>query len=156
MNALVGALCLVIVLLQAYRLLGGTVSTLPPGPASGVGVGVVAGALSTLNHAAGPITTLYLLQERLEKRKLVGTMLLYTLIGNVAKLPTFLLLPMPDGRPLINAATVGDSLWFLPIIPVGIVAGVWLNRRVPERPFAAIMYVAAAVMAGQMMWKAFR
>jgi len=150
---LVGVLCLLIVLLQCYRLMGGKVPTLPPHPASGVAVGVVAGTLSTLNHAAGPVTTLYLLQEKLEKRKLVGTMLLYTLIGNIAKLPTFLLLTMPDGRTLIDAAVVRDCLWFLPLIPLGILGGVWMNRRVPEKPFIVIMYIATAVVAGQMIWK---
>lgn len=153
MNTMVGVLCLGIVALQAYRLFGKEVPSLPAHPASGLSVGVVAGALSTLNHAAGPITTLYLLQEKLEKRVLVGTLLLYTLIGNTAKLPTFLLMPMPDGHPLINAATLRDSIWFIPLIPMGTLLGAWMNRKVPEKPFTAIMYLAAALTAGQMVYK---
>ncbi len=31
-----------------------------------------------------------------------------------------------------------------------------MNRRVPAKPFAAILYVMAAVTAANMMWVAFR
>lgn len=179
MNVTVGVLCLAIVVMQAIRLwksgLGfrvwGTGDGPPqrPGsepqtpnptpntpifPAVGLGVGLVAGALSTLNHAAGPITTLYMLNQRLEKRKLVGTLLLYTLVGNAAKLPTFLLMPMPDGRPLINASTLHDSIWFIPLIPLGTLIGLWMHKKVPEKPFAAVMYIAAAATAVRMVYSA--
>jgi uncharacterized protein len=153
LNLMVGILCMAIVALQIYRLFGREVPTLPSHPASGVTVGLVAGALSTMNHAAGPITTLYLMQGKLQKRQLVGTLLLYTLIGNTAKLPTFLLMPMPSGQSLINAATLRDSIWFIPLIPLGTIAGAWMNRKVPDKPFTAIMYIAAAVMAVQMVYK---
>jgi uncharacterized protein len=156
MKGVVGIICLAVVLLQAYRLFGREVPTLPPHPASALAVGGVAGTVSTINHAAGPIVTIYLLQEKLEKRRLVGTLLLYFLIGNAAKLPTYALLPMPTGggtlRPLINADTLRDSIWFIPLIPVGTLIGAWMNKRVPEKPFAAIMYIAAAASAAYMIW----
>jgi uncharacterized membrane protein YfcA len=152
MKGIVGIICLAVVALQVYRLFGREVPTLPPHPASAFTVGGVAGCVSTINHAAGPIVTIYLLQEKLEKRRLVGTLLLYFLIGNAAKLPTYMLLPMSDGRPLINASTLRDSIWFIPLIPIGTLIGAWMNRHVKEKPFAAIMYVAAAASAAHMIW----
>jgi uncharacterized membrane protein YfcA len=140
-----------------YRLTGRELPTLPSSTSSAASVGMVAGAVSTVNHSAGPIVTVYLLQEKLEKRKLVGTLLLYFLLINTAKLPTYLTLPMPpNGTPLINAHTLADSIWFIPLIPLGTLAGAWMNKRISEKPFAAIMYVAAAITAGQMVYKAIR
>jgi uncharacterized membrane protein YfcA len=157
MSAIVGAVCLIVVLMQVYRLTGREVPTLPPHPASALTIGGVAGTVSTLNHAAGPIVQIYLMQreeDKLNKRKLVGTLLLYFLIGNTLKLPTYCLLPVfPDGRALINAQTLHDSIWFIPLIPIGTLTGAWMHHRVPERPFAAVMYIFAALTAGQMIYK---
>ena len=156
MNVMIGSICLAVVLMQVYRLTGREMPTLPAHPLSAVTVGAVAGAVSTLNHSAGPIVMIYLLQERLPKRKLVGTMLMYFLIGNLLKLPTYLTLPMADGRPLINTDTLRDSIWFIPLIPVGTLLGAWMNKRIAEKPFVVTMYVLAAVAAGDMLWKALR
>ena len=147
LKILIGAICLVFVAMQAYGLTGRKVPTLPSHPASSVGVGALAGFVSSISHSAGPVVTLYLLQEKLEKRKLVGTLLLFFLIVNVSKVPTYAWLGT------INLSTLRDSIWFIPLIPLGTFAGAWMNKRVPEKPFAAILYAAAAVTAGTMIYK---
>ena len=76
----IGIICLIFVLAQCYRLTGREIPTLPTNAASSASLGAVAGTVSTVSHSAGPIIMLYLLQERLEKRRLVGTMLIYTLL----------------------------------------------------------------------------
>lgn len=158
MNFIVGSICLIVVAMQAYRLTGREIPTLPPHPLSAVGVGLLAGAVSTINHGAGPIVTVYLLQEKLEKRLLVGTLLLYFLIGNTIKLPTYLLLPFPQEggvtAPLINWRTLHNSIWFIPLIPIGTLLGAWMHHRVAEKPFATIMYLAAAATAVHLLYKA--
>ena len=153
MTAVVGGTCLAVVALQTYRLTGRAVPALPSHPASAMTVGFVAGAVSTLNHTAGPIVMIYLLQEKLEKRVMVGTLLIYFFLINCSKLPTYLLLPMANGAPLINAGTLRDSLWFIPLIPIGTLIGAWMNRRVPEKPFTMIMYGVAAVAASRMIYQ---
>jgi hypothetical protein len=150
LKILIGAICLVLVAMQAYGLTGRRVPTLPSRPASSVGVGGLAGFVSTLSHSSGPIVTLYLLQEKVEKRLLVGTLVFFYLLLNVAKMPTYLVL----GN--INAATLRDSVWLIPLIPAGTLAGVWLHRRLPEKPFLAIMYGFAALTAAHMIWTAAR
>jgi uncharacterized membrane protein YfcA len=144
---LVGTVCLAVVGLQAWGLTGRSVQTLPSRPASSVGVGGLAGFVSTLAHSAGPLVSLYLLQEKVEKKRLVGTLVLFFLLVNVAKVPTFVALGT------INGATLRDSIWFIPLLPVGTLAGAWMNRRIPEKPFVLIMYAAAAVTAGHMIYK---
>lgn len=148
LNLLVGSLCLFFVVVQCYRLAGGAVPHVPPGPWGGRGTGLLAGLTSTLAHSAGPVVSIYLLEQRLAKGVLVGTMVLFFLIVNVAKLPTFLWLG------LINPATLLEGLWFVPLIPVGVVMGMWMYKRIPERPFVVVMYVGTALAAGNMLWKA--
>jgi len=150
LKILIGVLCLAFVGLQAYGLTGRRVPTLPSRPASSVGVGGLAGFVSTLSHSSGPIVTLYLLQEKVEKRRLVGTLVLFYLLLNVAKVPTYLIL----GN--ITAATLRDSVWLIPLIPLGTLAGAWLHRHIAEKPFLAIMYSFAALTAGHMIWTALR
>jgi uncharacterized membrane protein YfcA len=80
----------------------------------------------------------------------VGTQLLYFLIVNTAKVPTYAWLGT------INGATLRDSIWFLPLLPLGTLSGAWLGRRIPDRPFVITLYVVAVVTAGHMLWQAVR
>jgi uncharacterized membrane protein YfcA len=150
LSLLIGAICLVFVVIQALGLMGKRVPTLPSNPASSVAVGTTAGFVSTLSHGAGPLVTLYLLQEKLPRQILVGTQVFYFLLVNSAKVPTYV------GLHYISRPTLLDSIWFIPLIPLGTLAGAWMNKRVPEKPFAAILYIAAAVTAGHMIWAALR
>jgi uncharacterized membrane protein YfcA len=149
-SMLIGVVCLLFVGIQAWGLTGRTVPTLPPHPASSVAVGTTAGFVSTLSHGAGPLVSLYLLQEKLPRQILVGTQVFYFLLVNSAKVPTYVV----SGT--INRSTLLDSVWFIPLIPLGTLAGAWMNKRVPEKPFAAILYVAAAVTASHMIWSALK
>jgi uncharacterized membrane protein YfcA len=150
LSLLIGAVCLAFVVIQVLGLLGRRVPTLPSHPASSLAVGTTAGFVSTLSHGAGPLITLYLLQEKLARHILVGTQVFYFLLVNSAKVPTYVAFGY------INGATLRDSIWFIPLIPMGTLAGAWMNKRIPPKPFAAILYVAAAVTAGQMIWKSLR
>jgi len=150
LSLLIGAICLVFVAIQAWGLTGRKVPTLPSSPASSLAVGGTAGFVSTLSHGAGPLVTLYLLQEKLPRQILVGTQVFYFLLVNSAKVPTYVAFGY------INASTLRDSVWFIPLIPLGTLAGAWMHKRVPEKPFAAILYVAAAVTAAHMIWSALR
>ena len=144
---LIGAICLLFVGLQLWGLSGRRVPEIPRKTPYSVGVGVVSGFVSTFSHSAGPIATLYLLPEKLEKGRLVGTLLLMFLLVNVSKVPTFVALDM------INGQALRDSLWFIPLIPASTLLGAWLHQRVPEKPFVTIMYITAALTAAHMIWK---
>ncbi|MCC6422054.1 MAG: sulfite exporter TauE/SafE family protein [Phycisphaerales bacterium] len=148
MNLIIGIICLAVVAMHAWRLTGFDLPTLPSHPASAITVGVIAGTVSTINNSAGPIVTVYLLHEKLPKRMMMGTLLLYFLIINCTKVPTYV------AYGFISRQTLHDSIWFVPLIPIGTLMGAWMNRRVPEKPFAAVLYIAAAVAAGAMIYKA--
>ena len=120
------------------------------GPRLERAVGTTAGFVSTLSHGAVSLVTLYLLQEKLVRHLLVGTQVFY--------FP--LLVNPPRSRPTSRSATsparrCATPIWFIPLIPAGTLIGAWMNRRIPK-PFAAFLYVAAAVTAGHMIWSALR
>ncbi|HEX7896713.1 MAG TPA: sulfite exporter TauE/SafE family protein [Planctomycetota bacterium] len=145
LSLLIGGICLAFVAIQLPGLWGRPARSLPPGRGSSLAVGGVAGFVSTMSHGAGPIVTLYLLQEKLEKRLLVGTLVFFFLIVNVAKVPTYVAMGW------IHGGTLRDGLWTLPLLPLGTLAGAWLHKRVPEKPFIVILYVATAVTAVHMI-----
>lgn len=147
LNVTVGSICLAVVCMQVFKLFGKEPPTLPKHPLSSVAIGTAAGVASTLSHAAGPIVSIYLVQEKVEKRRLMGTLLLFFLLMNTAKLPTYVWLG------LINKQSLHDTIWLLPLLPIGTLAGAWMNKRVPEKPFAMIIYATAALAAAHMVYK---
>lgn len=147
LNLTVGSVCVVFVGLQLYRMFGGKVPAVPDNAAAGLTAGGVAGAVSTLAHSAGPVMTIYLLEHKLEKRVLVGTLVLFFFALNLAKLPTYV------GFGLLNGKTLLASAIMFPLVPVGSVLGLWMHRVIAERPFTFIMYGGAAAAGLRMIWK---
>jgi uncharacterized protein len=50
-------------------------------------------------------------------------------------------LPFFVWKGLIHSHTLMMDLYFLPLIPVGVWIGVWLNRRIPSQKFTHIIYI---------------
>lgn len=148
LNLMVGAICLLLVVIQMFRLLGGAIPRIPPGPVGGIASGCTAGTVSTIAHSAGPVVNLYLLEQKLDKTRLVATMVVFFLVANCMKLPTYF------GLGLINVRTLIESALFAAFVPAGIVAGLWMHKRLAERPFTVIMYLGAAAAGGRMLYKA--
>ncbi|MEM9914509.1 MAG: sulfite exporter TauE/SafE family protein [Planctomycetota bacterium] len=147
LNLTVGGVCVVFVGLQVYRMFGGKVPAVPDNATAGLTAGGVAGAVSTLAHSAGPVMTIYLLEHKLDKRVLVGTLVLFFFALNLAKLPTYV------GFGLLNGQTLLASAMLLPLVPIGSALGLWMHRVIAERPFTLIMYGGAAAAGLRMVWK---
>ncbi len=142
----VGGICLGFIGLQVYRLVGGRLTRFPDHPVAGGSVGLLAAFVSTLAHAAGPLVSLYLLEQRLDKYQIVATNLVVFFGVNLAKLGTYI------GLGLINAASLVESLIFLPCVPIGTVLGVRLHASIPERPFMTVLYIGAALAAARLIY----
>ncbi len=149
LNLLVGGICLLMVAVQAWRLTGRHLPRVRPTTRNGLGVGSAVGVASTLAHSAGPVAAIYFLEIKLDKARLVATAAWLFFLVNMLKLPTYF------GLGLINPATLLQSLWAVAGIPIGSVLGLWMHRRIPEKPFTIVIYVAAALAAARMIWKAF-
>lgn len=97
-------------------------------------VGALAGFASTLAHAAGPIMALYFMAQKLEKVKFVATNALFFTVNNLLKLPPYIL------SGLITAETLRADLRLVLFIPIGIAAGWGMNRLLPQKSFAYLVY----------------
>ena len=129
----IGATGLVLTLLLVLRNVYHPHSVYRPAPWHGVLVGVAAGISSTIAHAAGPVLALFLLAQRLEKTSFVATTGVFFTVNNLLKVPPYV------ATGLIDAATLGLSLRYAAAVPFGIAAGVWANRRLPQRHFDSVV-----------------
>lgn len=124
-----------------------------PGHGLGLVFGVAAGITSTFAHGAGPVVSMFLIPQRMPKEIFVGTTVLVFTWINWIKLPFFCVdragLPWDwlPAEAIINARTLRTSAALLPLIPVGVWLGVWLNRRLSEASFVNVIY-ALVLLAG--------
>lgn len=139
LSIFVGSICLVMVGVQVYRMMGGRVAKLPGNPSTAVAVGSAAGFTSMLAHAAGPIMSIYWLDQNLGKRLLTGSLVTYFFIVNAAKVPSYIALDW------ITWASLKESAVFALFVPIGSLLGLAMHKKIPEKPFAAVMYAGAAV-----------
>jgi len=144
----VGAIALAFVGLQTARALRGRPRAFRPRLWQGTGAGLAAGVTSTLAHAAGPITTMYMLPQQMPKGQYVATTVLYYWIGNQLKLVPYFALG------ILTPTALAGGLVFLPAVVVGTLLGILLHRKVGERSFTSVVYVLLALAGVQLVAKA--
>ncbi|HUT57122.1 MAG TPA: sulfite exporter TauE/SafE family protein [Phycisphaerae bacterium] len=130
----IGVIALGFVAIQAVRMLRTRPLAFRPVFWQGTCFGLAAGFTSTLAHAAGPITTMYLLPQRMPKAQYVATTVLYYWMGNLMKLGVYI----PMRR--LDRTSLAASLIFMPAVVVGTLMGVVLHRRIGQRSFDMIVY----------------
>jgi uncharacterized membrane protein YfcA len=111
------------------------------------GVGTFAGVSSTLAHAAGPIISLHLLPQRLERGVFVGTSAVYFAALNSAKLPAYAAVGM------FEKISPGFAAAFLPLVLAGAVFGFWINRRISDRAFSRVVYAVTFLLGWYLLFK---
>lgn len=142
----IGAICIVFVVFQWIReYLHNGALAYQPRQSHGNVCGFFAGVTSTLAHAAGPVVTMFLLPQRLDKEVFVGTTVLVFAIINWLKMPFFV------WKGLIHPHTLWMDLCFFPLIPVGVWLGVWMNRRLSQKHFSHIIYVIVLLTGVQLV-----
>ena len=110
----------------------------------------LSGLTSTIAHAGGPPLSVYLLPQRLDKRVLVGTTVVFFAVINLVKLVPYAWLGLFDAR---NLAT---SLVLAPLAPVGIGLGIWLMRRLSEAVFYRICYALVLAVGLKLLYDGLR
>jgi uncharacterized protein len=130
----IGVVGLFLTLLLVVRNLWYPSRVFRPSPVEGSGVGAVAGFTSTLAHAAGPIMALFLMAQKVEKSVFVATNGLFFTLNNLMKLPPYL------STGIINAHTLHTDLIYLPVALLGVVAGWFLHKWLPQKHFNAWVY----------------
>jgi len=104
-------------------------------------MGLLAGAMTMMANAAGPIFALYALAIGLPKFELVGTGAWFFFIMNLIKVPFSI------GLGLIQVPTLFLKLVLLPPILLGVMVGRWLTRIVPQELFNRLLLMFAGIAA---------
>ena len=112
----------------------------------GIPCGIGAGVTSTFAHGAGPVVSLFLIPQQMPKEIYVGTTVLIFSWINWIKMPFFI------ANGMVTRETLLMGLAYLPLIPVGVWAGVWLNRRVSEKVFLRLVYAFTFMTALQLIF----
>lgn len=110
--------------------------------------GAGAGFTSTLAHAGGPPLMIYLLTRGLPRERFAATSVYFFAALNLAKLPFYL------GLGLFTRDTLLMSAMLLPLVPLGVWAGMRLLARIPERPFYLFATGALGVSGLKLVWDA--
>ena len=106
----------------------------------------VSGYTSTVAHAGGPPMSIYLLPQRLDKALLAGTAVVFFAVLNYVKLVPYFWLGLFDARNLTTAAALA------PIGVLGILAGVWVRKRISEPLFYRLCYGFLLVTGGKLLY----
>lgn len=110
-----------------------------PSRAKGLFWSGVSGLTSFVAHAGGPPLAVYLLAQRLDRAVFVATnMVFFTLMNALKIVPYFAL-------GLVSTANLQTSLAFAPLAVLGILLGVWLNKRLTNAAFFRIANVLLLV-----------
>jgi hypothetical protein len=136
----IGGLAVGFALLQVWRdLIVRTDQVLVPNIWHGTVVGFGTGFVSTLSHVGGTLTTMYLIPQKLDNERFVGTTTALYLLINVFKVPAYV------ERQMLTAEVLLKDAPLLPVVLIGTALGVWLNRRVPGRWFSRVVLVVVLV-----------
>ncbi len=117
-----------------------------PGRASGYFWGGVAGFTSTQVHAGGPPLSVYMLPQRLEKKTMIGTMVMFFFFVNYVKLIPYTYLD------LLTLRNLTTSLILMPIAPLGIKLGYWLLHKLSEELVYRILYLSLFILGIKMIF----
>ncbi|MEZ5871044.1 MAG: sulfite exporter TauE/SafE family protein [Nitratireductor sp.] len=108
--------------------------------------GIVTGYTSFVSHAGGPPFQAYAVPLKLEKVQFAGTGIVLFSVINAVKVAPYLALGQ------FSTENLHLSLTLLPVALVGVLAGVWLVRRVSQEVFYQITYLAMIVVGARLVY----
>jgi uncharacterized protein len=102
-------------------------------------VGVIAGFITLVANAAGPLMAIYLVSMRLPKMEYVGTAAVFFMCLNLFKVPFMVNLG------LITVQSFGFNLLLAPAVVIGAFAGRWLVVRINQALFENMVLCLSAI-----------
>ena len=122
----------------------------PPPRWLGTVLATVSGFTSFVAHAGGPPIGFYVLPLRLQPIVFTATMAVFFAVVNLSKWVPYAWLGLLDLRNLLT------SLVLLPLVPVGVWAGVRLARRISRERFERVIVVGMTVTGVKLLWDSLR
>ena len=114
--------------------------------AAGAAVGVLAGFVTLIANAAGPLMAIYLVSMRLPKMHYVGTAAMFFLVLNLFKVPFMAALG------LVNLESLQFNLWLLPAVVAGAFLGSWMLQRINQTLFENLVLALSAASGLLLLW----
>ncbi len=140
LRRLIGAVLVVLVLLQLL-LRSRASSAWRPSRVTSVGAGLAAGFTTMTANAAGPVMTLYLVGQGVDKMRFLGTGAWFFLVVNLCKVP------FSAGLGLFSADMLIMTVLLAPLVLAGCGVGVWTVRRISQEGFDTTVLAASALSA---------
>jgi uncharacterized membrane protein YfcA len=104
-------------------------------------MGLCAGIVTMLANAAGPVMTVYLLSQHLEKKEHLGVFSRFFLFINLFKVP------FSADLGIINPRSLATNLALLPFVIIGILLGWQILKRIPQKPFEWTLFTLTLIAA---------
>ena len=108
--------------------------------------GMLTGFTSFISHAGGPPFQAYTVPLKLDKLVFAGTGVVAFAVINAVKVVPYFALGQFSGENLLIA------LHLMPVACLGVLLGIWLVKRVSQRMFYQITYLAMIVIGGKLLW----
>jgi uncharacterized protein len=110
--------------------------------------GTLTGFTSFVSHSGGPTYQMYVLPQRLDKMTFAGTATIFFAIVNALKLLPYWQLGQLSVGNLELAGLVA------PFAVGAVFGGVWLTRRIHDRWFFRVVYLALFLVSVRLVWGA--
>jgi uncharacterized membrane protein YfcA len=107
-------------------------------------IGIIAGFITLIANAAGPVMAIYFVTMRMPKMQYMGTVAVFFMLLNLFKVPFMVRLG------LITPQSFEFNLVLLPAVLLGTLAGRWLLAHINQRVFENIVLAVSAI-AGLLM-----
>ena len=104
-------------------------------------VGFLGGFITMIGNAAGPIMSIYFLSIGFNKNKFIGTAAWFFLFVNLFKVPFHIFI-----WNTVDLQILLFDLSLFPLILIGALMGVWIVKKIPERPYK-IFVIASVVLS---------
>ncbi len=147
LKPIIGGIVLVMLTVHFWRTkTGGKDAAIPTQWWFALVLGFMAGIATMMANAAGPVMVIYLLAMRLGKIEYVGTQAWFFFVVNWLKVP------FSSNLNMMTAESVKLDLMMLPFIAAGAVIGIFFLKRIPQKTFAAVVQILAAVAAVKLLF----
>jgi hypothetical protein len=151
---IVGVTALAFCVIQGARRFVARHATLKPGIVLGTITGLLCGFTTMVAHAAGALIDMFLVSQRIEPRKYVGTCARFYLTFNTIKIPFYVAASAMAGGQYLTWKTLQWDLWLVPLCPLGVGLGVWLHRRMSDTVFLVAIYIMLGLVGVKMVFDA--
>ncbi len=101
-------------------------------------IGLAAGVTTMVANAAGPVMMLYFLAVRIPKKVFIGTTAWFFFVVDLFKLPFSI------GLGIVTLPSFLNSLMLIPAVGVGILIGILVAKKVPQKAFDMVIIVLTA------------